>query len=93
MENKSTVEVHEELALREGIIEIVIGPYETFQVVQDQRTQEFTGPARIIANQNSLINHSLDYILEVANIKGYEIKEGSVIHFMIQHLRNDLLLK
>lgn len=93
MDNKSTVEIHEELASPGGVTEIVIGPYETFQIVQDQRTQEFTGPARIIANQNSLINHSLNCILEVANIKGYDTKEGSAIHFMIQHLRNALLLK
>lgn len=93
MDNKSTIEIHEELASCKGVTEIVIGPYETFRIMQDQRTQEFTGPARLIVNQNSLINYSLDYILEVANIKGYDTKEGSAIHFMIQHLRNALLLK
>lgn len=51
MENKSTVELHEELAKREGVTEIVIGPFEIFQIVQDQRIHEFTGPARVIINQ------------------------------------------
>lgn len=51
MENKATVEVREELASREGVKEIVIGPYETFQIVQDQCTQVFTGPARIVISQ------------------------------------------
>lgn len=50
MENKPTVEIHEELASREGVTEIVVGPYESFQIVQDQRTHEFTGPARILVN-------------------------------------------
>lgn len=52
MENKPTVEIHEELASREGVTEIVIGPYESFQIVQDQRTHEFTGPARVLINQD-----------------------------------------
>lgn len=52
MENKSTAELHDELTKREGVTEIVIGPYETFQVVQDQRVNEFTGPARVLVNQD-----------------------------------------
>lgn len=48
MENKTTVEIHEELASREGVTEIIIAPYELFQIVQDQRTHEFTGPAKVI---------------------------------------------
>lgn len=52
MENKPTVDIHEELASREGVKEIVIAPYETFQIVQDQRTHEFTGPARISLKNN-----------------------------------------
>lgn len=51
MENKSTVEIHEELASREGVTEIIVGPYETFQIVQDQRTHEFTGPARVLIHK------------------------------------------
>lgn len=50
MKEKTTVEVHEELASREGVTEIVVGPYEKFQIVQDQRTHEFTGPARVLIN-------------------------------------------
>ena len=52
MENKPTVEIHEELAAREGVTEIVIAPYETFQIVQDQRTHEFTGPATVKIKQD-----------------------------------------
>lgn len=52
VENKSTVEIHEELASREGVTEIIVGPYETFQIVQDQRTHEFTGPARVLISRN-----------------------------------------
>lgn len=51
MENKPTVELHEELAAREGVTEIIVGPYETFQIRQDQRLHEFTGPARVLINQ------------------------------------------
>ncbi|MEO4053412.1 BC1881 family protein [Solibacillus sp. CAU 1738] len=50
MENKTTVKLHEALAAREGVTEIVIDPYETFQIVQDQRIYEFTGPARVLIN-------------------------------------------
>lgn len=50
MENKTTKEVHEELATREGVTEIVIGPHESFKIVTDQRNYESTGPARIIVN-------------------------------------------
>lgn len=53
MKNKPTVEVHEELASCEGITEIVIGPYETFQIVQDQRIHEFTGPAQVLINKEA----------------------------------------
>lgn len=52
MEHKSTKELHEELANREGVTEIIVGPYEKFTIVQGQRTQEFTGPARVIINQD-----------------------------------------
>lgn len=52
VENKPTFELHEELAKREVVTEIVIGPYETFRIVQDQRTHEFTGPARVLINQD-----------------------------------------
>lgn len=51
MENKTTHQVHEELVTREGVTEIVIGPYETFQIVQDQRVHDFTGPARVLISK------------------------------------------
>lgn len=52
MEKKSTEELHEQLTTREGVTEIIIGPYKIFQIVQDQRTHEFTGPARVLINQD-----------------------------------------
>ena len=53
MENKPTGEIHEELTSRQGVTEIIVGPYETFQIVQDQRTHEFTGPARVLINKEA----------------------------------------
>lgn len=52
MEQKSTKELHEELINREGVVEIIVGAYEKFTIVQGQRTQEFTGPARVLINQD-----------------------------------------
>ena len=52
MEQKTTVALHEELAAREGVTEIVVAPYEKFVIVQDQRIHEFTGPARVLINQD-----------------------------------------
>lgn len=52
MERKSTQQLHEELVSREGVTEIVVAPYEKFVIVQDQRTHEFTGPARVLINQD-----------------------------------------
>jgi len=51
MENKTTKEVHEELARRDGVKEILIGPHEPLKIVTDQGgVYEFTGPARILVN-------------------------------------------
>ncbi|QPR68514.1 BC1881 family protein [Lysinibacillus macroides] len=50
MEQQSTKELYEQLANREGVTEIIIPPYEKFQIVQDQRVHEFTGPARVLIN-------------------------------------------
>ena len=50
MEQQSTKELHEQLASHEGVSEIIIPPYEKFQIVQDQRVHEFTGPARLLVN-------------------------------------------
>lgn len=52
MEHNSTKELHEELVNREGVIEIIVEPYEKLTIVQGQRTQEFTGPARVLINQD-----------------------------------------
>ncbi|MEK5432651.1 BC1881 family protein [Lysinibacillus sp. FSL R7-0073] len=52
MEQKSQ-QLHEELSNREGVTEIVVALYEEFVVVQDQRTHEFTGPARVKVNSNA----------------------------------------
>lgn len=52
MKNRTTAELHTELVSREGVKEIEIGPYEIFQIVQDQRIHEFTGPARVLINQD-----------------------------------------
>lgn len=57
MEQKSiyvlpTKELHEKLASREGVSEIIIPPYETFKIVQGQRVHEFTGPATVLINQD-----------------------------------------
>ncbi|WP_223557120.1 BC1881 family protein [Lysinibacillus sphaericus] len=46
MEPKTTVTLHDELVSHEGVIEIVIRPFEKFSIVQDQRVHEFTGPAK-----------------------------------------------
>lgn len=51
MKKQSTKTLHEELVAREGVTEIVVAPYEKFVIVQDQRTHEFTGPARVKINQ------------------------------------------
>ncbi|WP_252502035.1 BC1881 family protein [Sporosarcina sp. Marseille-Q4943] len=50
MENETTKVLHQELAKREGVTEVVIGPHETFKIVTDQGEQESTGPARILIN-------------------------------------------
>lgn len=50
MEKYSTKELHEELAKREGVNEIVIGPHEPFKIVTDQGDYESTGPAHILIN-------------------------------------------
>lgn len=67
MENKQTVRLHDELASREGVTEIIVGPYETFQIVQDQRTHEFTGPARVLITRNCVQCNS-----EIATLHCYE---------------------
>ena len=50
MENKTTKEIHEELAKREGVKEVVVGPHEPFKIVTDQGEYESTGPAHILIN-------------------------------------------
>ena len=52
LENKTTKQLHEELSNREGVTEIIVDPYETFCIVKDQQTFEFTGPARVLINQD-----------------------------------------
>lgn len=52
MEKYSTKELHEELAKREGVKEIVIGPHESFKIATDQADHESTGPAHILINQD-----------------------------------------
>lgn len=52
MEQKTTKQLHEELSNREGVTEIVVDPHETFSIVKDQQTYEFTGPARVLINQD-----------------------------------------
>ena len=69
MENKTTAELHEELAGREGGTEIVIAPYETFQIVQDQRTHEFTGPAQVLINKEvELEKNTVQLMDELENL-------------------------
>lgn len=50
METKSTKEIHEELALREGVHQILVGPHDSFKIVTDQGEYESTGPASILIN-------------------------------------------
>lgn len=50
MKKKATKEVHEELSKREGVKEIVVGPYEPFRIVTDQGEYKSTGPATILIN-------------------------------------------
>lgn len=45
-------EIHELLAILEGLSEITIPPYEKFRIVQGQRVHEFTGPARLLINED-----------------------------------------
>lgn len=52
MDNKTTAQLHNELSKRKGVTEIVVAPYEKLVIVQDQRTHEFTGPARVLINQD-----------------------------------------
>ncbi|QOV10907.1 BC1881 family protein [Viridibacillus arvi] len=52
MEQKTTQLLHEELVKCEGVTEIVINPHERFNIVLDQQTYEFTGPARVLINQD-----------------------------------------
>ena len=51
MEQNKTIAPNELIA-RAGVLEIVIGPYEKFSIVQDERVHEFTGPARVLINQD-----------------------------------------
>lgn len=78
---------------KESATEIIVAPYETFVIVQDQRTHVFTGPAKIIGKQNVLVKASLDYILKIANEKGFDVHEGSSIYSVIQHLKIVLISK
>lgn len=50
MKNQTTKEIHEELAKREGVKEIVVAPHEPFKIVTDQVEYESTGPAVILIN-------------------------------------------
>lgn len=51
METLTTKEVHEKLAKRDGVKEIIVGPHEPFKIVTGQgEVYEFTGPARILVN-------------------------------------------
>lgn len=50
MKKLPTKEVHKELATREGVQEIIIGPHESFRIVTDQGDYKSTGPARILVN-------------------------------------------
>lgn len=52
MEQKTTKQLHEELSNREGVTEIVVDPHEILCIVKDQQTYEFTGPARVLINQD-----------------------------------------
>lgn len=52
LEQRTTKELHEELMNREGVTEIIIDPHEAFRIVKDQQTYEFTGPARVLINQD-----------------------------------------
>ncbi|MFJ5565224.1 BC1881 family protein [Lysinibacillus xylanilyticus] len=49
METKS---LHDALTDREGVQEIVIAPHETFSIMTEQGKYEFTGPARVLVNQD-----------------------------------------
>lgn len=52
----STKELHEELAKREGVFESTVNPHEEVVISivtgQEEETKSFTGPVRIIVNQD-----------------------------------------
>lgn len=50
MENKTTKEVHKELAKREGVKEFYVSPHQPFKIVTSQVEYESTGPATILIN-------------------------------------------
>ena len=51
MENKPTVEIHEELSGREGVTEIIVKPGERLHVVVGiQCKYDIIGPARVLVN-------------------------------------------
>ncbi|QSB09699.1 BC1881 family protein [Lysinibacillus fusiformis] len=47
-----TKDLHESLASHERVSEIIIPPYKKFRVLQGQRVHEFTGPARLLINED-----------------------------------------
>jgi len=47
-----TKQLHETLAECKGVHEIVIAPHEAFSIVTEQGNHEFTGPARLLVNQD-----------------------------------------
>ena len=47
-----TKQLHETLTDCEGVQEIVIAPHETFSIVTVQGNHEYTGPARVLVNQD-----------------------------------------
>ncbi len=47
-----TKQLHEALTECEGVREVVITPHEAFSIVTEQGSHEFTGPARVLVNQD-----------------------------------------